>query len=159
MFGYPWFNSSPVRGLWDFEVSRQWCWVCVSPTGMGLWWSHQHVIAVSCGFEDFKLGCVGPVESSLLQRLSLMCLCERSCSLVRQSEGFSLDLDWWYQASHKETPLTQWTLIPNADLTFLTRMSIPARSTVDLAGCCIKVSLCSSGPLFTKDSQEKKTHN
>lgn len=77
------------------------------PTLMDLWWSHQNVITVSCRFEDFKgEPCVSQLSPIYLQRSSLMCLSKPSVQLlVGQSVwGLLLNLDWCYQASHKETP-------------------------------------------------------
>lgn len=74
--------------------------------------------------------------------------------LQRLSQTFSTAAHWsvcqgasdrvWTDGTEphaKETPLTQWTLKKtNTNLTFLSLMSNPSRSTLDFAGCSIKVS-------------------
>lgn len=86
-----------IRHLWESEVSRQAMTMRFShlhPTRMDLWWSHQDVIAVSCGFEDFKQSsCVGQLSPVYLQGPSRVVFLA-SCSFLSQSEGFLQDVDW-----------------------------------------------------------------
>lgn len=173
MFGYPWLNLSPVRvtvTLLDIQTADAFCafsidiqneWICDEVTGMWLWcllefrtWTR--ILALGSVVQSLpELGC----EYQDVQLPNLQC----SCSLVSQLESFSLGLDSWFQASHKETPSNPvsssrkqcWVFFkPNSNLTVLTRMSIPSRSTLGFAGCLCKCfSLWSSGPLVKNGCQ------
>lgn len=141
------------------------CFLCIfhrHPTWVDLWWSHRDVIVVSFRISDLN-------QDSCIRQCSPeftwigLWISGRAASFPEVSyQTFSAAALWSvsWRASHwvwthgfkphtRKHPATQFPAAGNRvegflnqtpTLTFLTRMSVPSRSTLGFAGCYVNVS-------------------